>query len=375
MTRVIKYSLSIIDYDGNLVRKFDNTQIASLQFDRLRNEVSTFAAVFAENVDWVKANLVLPLALDYFIEIERYNAASAAMVVEGTYFLRSYNEYRDPQGVLFIGIGGYSLEHLLMRRIIDPVDDSRGAGGFVTDAGVSSTIINSLVTEHLGSNADTNRQIPNFTQSSDGTGLNAGGRWAYNNLFEVVQNLATKGLIEFRITRSSANNLLFEVGTLGNDKTLTSEYPEGDYILMDENRGNLIEPNLLLDYMDQMNYIYARGSGNADNETILKLQSNHITASPYNRIEFSTSIGRDDGSNALYLQTGAVSALAENQEKIEFTFPIQADNKGMMYRTDWDLMDIITVQWGSYQDDLRIVGVELRVEQDSDEIAVTAEVV
>lgn len=369
---LLKYALHIYNYEGELIKVFTSQEFIELKYDRVLNDVSTFACIFAGNeADWLTTNLMLPTALDYFIEIYRLSADGLTRVKEETYLLRLANPFESESGRYF-AIGGVSLNHLLLRRIIDPQDDSRASGGYVTDANVSSTLIANLVKEHLGSNASISRQIPNFSIVSDGTGLTAGGRWRYDSLLTVVQDIATKGGVDFIISRSTANNIVFTVGTLSTDRTITTNYPNGDYTLMKRERGNLVNPSLVLDYQDQKNYIYALGNKNEDNQTVLKLQGTGVSYSPYNRIEFSTTVRKDDGSDSLYLLTGAVAAIADNLPKIELTFPVQ-NMQGVQYKVDWDIGDLISVQWGDYQDDLKVTSIEVNVKNDDDTLSIGIE--
>ena len=368
----MKYELRILDYEGELLKVYSSQEWVSLKYDRVVNEIGAFACVFAgQEVAWLTENLMLPTALDYFVEIWRKNSLTGVREIEDTYFLRMVNPFEDESGSWFV-IGGLSLNHLLLRRVIDPNDDSRAVGGFITEAGVSSTLIHDLVKEHLGDNASAPRAVPNFTQESDGTGLDAGGRWRYDSLLEVLQDLAVKGQVQFRITRTDGNNLLFSVGSLSTDRTTTANYPGGDYLSLNREVGNLVDPSLVLDYQEQLNYIYARGEGNVDNETILALQGDGVTHSPYNRIEFSKGIGRENGDNALSLLTSAVAELQDNQPLIELTFPVN-EVAGFRYKQNWNLGDLVTVSWASHEDDLRISAIEVDVQDDEDTINITVE--
>jgi hypothetical protein len=368
----LKYLMQIRNYEGELIKEFSSQEWLSLKYDRVLNDVSTFACVFPQKeVDWLTDNLLLPNALDYFIDIYRLNEVTGNREIEETYFLRLANPYEDETGRYF-ALGGLSLNHLLLRRIIDVEDDSRAAGGFVTDAGAASNVIKDLIIEHLGSNAATLRQIPNLSVTSDSSGLTAGGRWRYDSLFDVVQELATKGGIQFRAERVLANSIEFTVGTLVTDRTVTMNYPSGVYTLMKRERGNLLNPSLILDYQEQQNYIYALGSKDGDNQTVLKMSGTGVTYSPYNRIEFTQTVRKDDGSNSLYLLTGAVAGLAANLPSIELSFPVE-NIIGMQYKTDWDIGDYISVEWSNYEDDLQVKSIEVQVEEDQDTMAISVE--
>lgn len=370
---MITYEMRIFDYEGDLVKIFTNEDFISLRYDIILNDVGTFACVFdSKHNDWLTTYLMVPEQLDYFIEIYRYFEKLGGRVKEDTYFLRTTNPFEDANGNKFFAIGGHSLNHLLQRRCIDPRSDSRGAGGFVTDAGTASDVIANLVKEHLGENASTARRFPNFTTHSDHSGYPAGGRWRYDKVLKAVQTLATKGLVQFKITRTSANNLRFNVGTLATDRSVTANYPNGEYTLIDRRRGNLTEPNLMIDYLDQENFVYALGDGDKDNQNVLEVLGDGVTFSPFNRIEFSSSIKRDDASNSLYMLTGAVEALSKKKAAIEMEFPI-LEYAGFRYRTDFDIGDTVTVKWNNYEEDLTVVSIEVSVAGDDDTLSIRVE--
>ena len=371
---LVKYIVKILNHAGRTLQVLTDRSIVSLEYSRELNGVGTFSlALVAEQADWVWSNMPLPTGLDYFIEIYRLNPSTNEYDKDETFLTRLVNPYTTEDNTFFTVIGGFSLNRLLMYRLLVPKEDPFGIGGYITDAGKSVDVIKRLVEVHLGNLASPDRILPSLSVYSDNTGGRAGGRWRFDNLLEVCAELANAGNVQFNIEHIGSGQLLMNVGTLGKDKTSTTNFPGAPYTLFSRLRGNLLEPSLILDYKEEKNVVYTRGSGNEENEVVIIQESNRSDNSPYNRIEFEQTASRDDESDSpTILLTQAKDALIENAPKLEFTFPVQ-DLPGTLYKVDYDLGDKVSAIWGDFRNDLIISKANISIAEGVERLSVSVE--
>ena len=369
------YEINILDYQGRQVYQFTNLGLQMMQYDRLYNDIGSFSCVLVkEQAEWAMQNLLLPTGLDYMAEIYRLNPKTQVREKEDTFFIRLANPYyAEDFGVFFMVIGGPSLDHLLTRRAIVPDEDPIAAGGYVTDAGDANRVISRLVEAHLGGLASDGRRLDNLEIRRVGEGDESGYRSRFDGLLDTIQKQATAGRVQFKIRHEGRGRLRLVVGQLSRDLTLDANYPGGEFTLLRRERGNLTKPSLILDYQEQKTVVYVRGKGNDDNETVLQQHAERDDISPYNRIEFVVSGGRDDDEQgSTYLLTEGKNALKEAHPKIEFTFPVE-DLPGFEYRVDYDIGDLVTADWEPFKSDLRVTGMQAQIRDDSETLKITVE--
>lgn len=365
----IKYDIRFYDHSGKQLTRFDVRSISNLKFDVRANDISAFSAGFrGAAAEWIETNLSLPRALDYFVEIYRLHPITLERERVKTFLLRYLNVY-FLNDVLYAVIGGVSLEHLLSRRLIDPSADSRGAGGYVTEAGESSRVIAGLVERHCGALADVSRRYPHFSVTQLGIGESSGGRWQYDDLLKVVKSLANKGRVQFDVVRTDGANLLFRVGKLGVDRRYYDWRLNVPYVLLKRERGSLRSPSLTHDYQKEKNVVFVRGSGDDENEILFKRARSRSDVSPYNLIEYEYSAERDDDSSSLRLLTDAVDSLEENKPQRTLNFEVSGDS----HRRDWDLHDFVSVAWRGVRDSYQIKGLDFTVTGQKETISVNIE--
>ena len=379
MNNLLKYDVRILDYSGRHIYSFDSRNAVSIEYERKYNDIGSFSvALIDKQAEWATKNLLLPTGLDYFAEIYRLNPRTKIREKEGTYFVRLVNPYYPDSKSLYVIVGGHSLEHLLLRRLIIPsVGDVRydpyASAGYITDAGQSSRVISRLVDVHLGEQAIDERRIPNLTVIDGRGGGQVGGRWRFDSLFEEVKKMADAEQVQFSIDRITGNELVCSVGKTFKDLTVDTNYPGSPMTLLKRSRGTLYEPSITLDHQEEKNRVYVRGSGNEENQTVIVEDYTRLDTSPYNLIEFTHSPNRDEEDSPTILLTEARDSLYENRPNIEITFPMK-DVPGAQYKTDFDLGDIVTISEGILTRDVRVTGVSVSVEQGSDEVSIITNV-
>jgi hypothetical protein len=294
---------------------------------------------------------------------------------EETYLCRLTHHFRDGDEEKLI-IGGFSLNHLLTRRIVDPADDPLAAGGYSTKAGPADDILVAYAREQCADLCATvARQFPNFSvAASSSTGDSVGRRLRYDTLLKVFQdvcNQTSTNLMDFQIVRLYGNTLRLIVAPIGTDKTRTRNYPFAPFVELNPQRGNLNDPSLLFDRKQEQNYVYALAQGPGESRIVTRVTGDGTFDSPYNRIEFTTDIRNAERGAASTVLTSARAALFDKQPKKEFSFKPQGTEPGAVYRVDWDVGDVVTCTFDADSFDLRITAVEINLSPDNEEISVT----
>lgn len=116
-----------------------------------------------------------------------------------------------------------------------------------------------------------------------------------------------------------------------------------DAIVFSTEGGNLIDPELEIDYRDVINYVYAHGKGSNEDETIEQAwDADSINQSIWGRIEggIDGSNQDDDGS----LVSTANSKLQDSKAKIRFRAGIM-DTEATQFGRDWDIGYIVRAQY------------------------------
>lgn len=361
------YQINVIsNATGAVVTVLDMLSIYDLQYSRKLNDVGTLVAVLPSNAD----NYAL-FDWDTFIELYRTSPITGNLALEETYLVRSKHRFREGNEERLV-IGAMSLNHLLMRRIINPADDPDAVDGYSVKAGAGDIVIADYVLEQAGASASLARQIPNLTitpANGAGTAVNISAR--YNNLFNKVQDIAFQSGVDFIIQRTSGLNLLFTVAKFGHDYTMSSNYPFAPWVGLNPARGNMQAPSLNIDRGNENNYVYTLGQGQGSQRRVYEAASSSVVLSPYNRCEFAKDARNVAQTNTDGLASSAFQALADERVPVEFEFTPTGIEPGAIYRLNWDLGDTVTAIWEDFNRDLRMLGVEIHLANGDEEINVT----
>lgn len=347
--------------DGSVRVVLDGSAFDDCKYSRVLNDVGVFAMTLPSDPDWTGI-----FTLDALIDVERTNPATGFLQLEETYLTRLTHRFRSGNEERFV-VGGFSLNHLLARRIIDPTDDPLAAGGYSTKAGPADDVLVEYAEDQCVNSGI--RAFPNFSVApSSSLGSPAGRRLRYENLLEVFQEVADQSNIDFVIVRLTTNTLRLNVLPIGTDRTRTRNYPFAPFVELNPLRGNLSDPSLLFDRKNEQNYVYALAQGPGENRIVTEVQGEGINDSPYNRIEFTTDIRQAERGDSTTVGTQARAALYEKQARKEFTFKPTGQEPGNTYRIDWDIGDSLTCVWDDNFVDLRVREVEITLDSGGETI-------
>lgn len=354
---------------GAVVAFYDQTSWYELRYSRMLNAVGMCVFTVESRDDWLTI-----FALDNFVEVQRTNPTTGVFEVEDTYLIRTRHTYIDG-GVRKITIGAVSLNHLLLRRLVDPADDPLQAGGYSTKAGFADAIMAEYAYEQAGAGASVGRPFPNLTvQGVLNVGNTVGARLRFDNLLDVFKDLSVRGEVDFLISRSSLANMVLLIRQFGVDRTQTSNEGSGPFVRLDYRRGNMENPSLRLDRQSEANYVYLQGQGQGSTRELLEREGQGIADSPYNRIEFSADARNADKGDVSALLASADAELFKRQQVIEFDYTAIQGASGATYKVDFDVADYITIAFDDYRQDVRVIGIELTVNESGESITTFTEI-
>lgn len=366
MTGLPDYQIAVISCrTGETLRIFGMLEFYSLRYKRALNAVGVCVAVLP-----YAAELEALFAWDNFIEVYRTHPVTQLLVLEETYLVRSRQRFRSDNEERLV-VGGVSLNQLLMRRLVDPADDPAATAGYSIKTGAADTVMRAFAREQAADLASAARRFPGLTVSNvSGVGLPVTKSARYVNLFTVINDLSQSGGMDFQISRGTGAALVMNIERIGSVLTVAN-YPGGVWVGINPNRGNLSDPSLSIDRTEEHNYVYALGQGQGANRQLVNVASADATLTPFNRCEFVKDARNVPQTDVAGLTSAAYEAIADEKVVTEFTFQPTGVEAGSIYRKNWDVGDSITAQWGDFEQDLRITGIEINLDDNGEELSVT----
>lgn len=355
------FDIKIINQNnGELILYIPPQQVSAMKMTKVINEISNLVITFPFN-----QTIWDSFSLDRLVEVSTINYETNLLEKEETFLLRKQELYYE-ESIQQIAFSCVGLNHLLKRRVVKPTDDDiANAGGWVTRSGLAGIVFEEFVNEQIINPDDVNREFPNISFNKISNGNTIGIRTRYKNLFEVFDEMRINGQVDFRIVRDSLENLIIEVGVLGDDLSYTTNFPSSlPYLLFSPNIGNTINPFFDNDFIDQENLVFVLGEGEGSNQKILELNGVGLADSIFNRIETIVESRKGERSlgsaNQQSLLTG-LKKLNESRVKRNFKFGIFENRLGFRYRVDWDIGDIVTFYWQGEMFDFQIKGTTLTI--------------
>ena len=231
--------------------------------------------------------------------------------------------------------------------------------------------------------------LPNFHIQSDGRrGSEWSGSRAFENLLDTIQAIGEYTGVDFDVSRSASPGFIFQTYNLlkGADRTIvgldsaTGENAAGNKpVTLSVNLGNLQNATYKKDRLDEANVCVVLGDGEGATRAVLYRKNDSAAQdSLYNRVEVArpsqvASIPGLSEEAAAELKTFSMQqtgdeVLNELQAKEDFTFkPMQQPST--LYGQHYFLGDRVTLQFRDFTVHKRIVGVQIRVERDRENIS------
>lgn len=293
------------------------------------------------------------------------------------YFIdRITRSYASPESYLYT-IEGVDSIGLLDRRLVAYLRDTDYADKTIENLndGPADDLMKAYVRENFGPDAlDSNRNISSLIWSvagDRGLGTNTERRASFRSVLSTLSDLARgnapdgKDLI-FDFLADQSRKLLFDVwiDAQGTDRTLLSPAP----VVFTPESGSLIDPKLVLDYSDSVNYVYVGGFGDGAGRLVREVSNTvDVNASPWARREYFED--QRDYDVASVLDAAGESVLAQYGPKVR----VEArgnDVPGTVFGTDYYYGDRVSVVMGDYQVDAVVRSFRLSVQEGSDQLDV-----
>jgi len=360
-----QYQVMVIDpVQGNVTGAFAGPDFYELRYNRALDDVGSIAFTVPSTAQNRAA-----FSLDCFLEVYRTDSSNPGVLqLEDTYLARLFQRFREGNEEKYL-VGGYSLNHLLKRRVVDPAADGSATDGYSRKNGPADLIIHDYVNQQMGATAPITRQFPNFSVGSVlsiGVPISAALRYQY--LYDAVFAISVPGQVDFIINRNGGANTIMQIQQIGVDRTATTNYPIAPWMGFVPMRGNLQDPNFVIDRQNERTIVFVLGQGQGLTRAVSTITAKGYLDSPFNRWEMTLDQNAILKTDTLGLGATGVGALYQYAPKKNFVCKINGDEGGNTYREDWDLGDTVTAIWDELQSDLRIWGVSIAVNSQGEQI-------
>lgn len=358
-----EYELRLSDQFGQRLP----VKLEPLRFRWVRrvNGTGAFEAVFSQDNfprSWWR--------LDRRLEVWRQAEGSKPELV-GIYLLR-YRKRETTGGHKIVTVKGPDVVDLLERRIVAyPAASAQAA-----KSGAADDLMKAYVRENLGSLAtNAARDLSALdvqVQPNLGLGPTISTSHPWEHLLDALLEIHDLSLEEgtpvyFDLVPLSPRRVEFRtyIGRRGTDRR------KGMLFSM-ENR-NMANPQLIEDYRDEVNYIYAAGQGEEDMRTVVELlDGTRITASAFNRRE-ALADGRNYETTANLTAYGKAK-LREGRPVIEFRAEL-VQTEGSQFGVDYNLGDQVLAEYEEELFECAVAVVDVQVEGGRETISAKIEYV
>lgn len=360
------YQINIYDSLVNLLDILPVNETFSMKYEKKLNEIGTFALTVINDGKYDDI-----FSIDNIISILRADP-DGVLQIEDSFFIR-YTETVEADDGERLVLGGYSLLHLMKRRIIDPEDDSvQPNGGYATKQGTAGDVIRAYCREQMGDLASIDRQfpildipIPNYQ------GGNVVGDYRYESLYSKMRELGISGGVDFSIDIDpDAGILELNIGTIGTDRSKKTNI-NPPYVLLDPKLGNILNPRMITDAKEEITVIYALSEGTGSNRTLIKRISALATDSPFNRIEKKIDVRNSEKGNFKTVADEATKAILADDRIESIEFDISPSLYGAIYREDFFFGDVVTAQWRNRIFNIRIISIVVTVDDSGEKIEIS----
>lgn len=281
---------------------------------------------------------------------------------------------------------GVGYNDLLARSVI-----AYKAGTIRADKeGPSETVMKEYVRENCGPTIDWtvvgrlyDGGFPNFdVEPTTGAGIVWSGTRAYENLLDVLQDIASYSNIDFAVVGSSAAHFLFKTYTrqMGADRTLTglsattglNMYGYSPVVFSDLH-GNVANLTYTKDSTSERNVIIVLGPGEGSTRQVLtRSRPTAIDDSPWNRLEASRPVQVPQSAlpdTVTYnMQVFGDEMLEELKAKEEIEFdPLPQEST--LYGVNYGLGDRVTAQYDGLSISKKIIKASTRVQDDRESVS------
>ena len=239
-------------------------------------------------------------------------------------------------------------------------------------SGPCETVAKAYVDENIGPGAtspprDSAGVMPGLSIEADAaTGATWSGPRANKNLLDTLIELADYAPADFMVVGTGA--ALFEfrwkAGQWGQDKTRgnVGGLPP---VVFSPLLNNVRNVRYLHDRTSETNVCYVLGQGSGDQRRVVTRTSGAETDSPWARRAVARDARNTYSTDAL--SDNGDEVLDENRAKVEMQCTVK-QSEAVRFGRDWDLGDLVTVEYRTFSVTQKIIGVRVTVGSDGDEV-------
>ena len=315
--------------------------------------------------------------LDYWIEFWRADPAAALDWYRDFIVLHRWDQFiQAGQGEITYEMRGRGLNDLLQA---EPIRWYKGSPQ-AAKAGACETVAKEYVDENIGPGATViagRDRAGNFqgltVEVTAGTGAAWGGDRSNENLLDVLAELAEFAPGDFSLEPASfhpdaiAMEFRWRENQWGLDKTWGNGVRPA--IVFSPANGNVEGINMMYSRLDDVNVCDVGGPGKGPARIYISRTSGTDSDSPWARRAVFRAERSGQVSSTGELEDAGDKVLEKQQAKRELSFNAR-QTTATRYGRDWDVGDLVTVQFMGRSYDQKIVGVTIGLGEDGESIRV-----
>lgn len=173
--------------------------------------------------------------------------------------------------------------------------------------------------------------------------LHSGGSGVLPSIAEIAREKSGLEVFFDVVPRVTGNGIAFQfVTNIGQPARDVS-----DDVVFSRSRGNLQDPTLVIDYLEEVNASYVAGIGQNDKRKVTQgYDVARVGASRYNRCE---DVKQDNNLDSFELRRDAARGVLEKGLPRVIFSGIPLDTKGARFGTDWDYGYRVSAEYRSYE--------------------------
>lgn len=354
---------------GNQIDMVDNRRIVKLQYQRKLNDVSNFSlTMFATDRMLNAGSLNTPILNTTNIIMDIYRRIDVNFEYEDSFLVKSVTLI-EQNNTDFLILAGVHVLDFLAQTLVIPEDDPGNANGYITYSGQADAAMAQVVQYQCVSptvNMDRTRSYISLS-ALDNTGLPVFERVQQEPVLGVLQRMTVQGVCDFTLTHQSGLDWRFYPHIVGNDFTRSSNYPGGPMKIFAPQRRNIKNTELTINRFPEKNVVYVATQGIEEDRFIGSVTSGFENL-PLNRREtiIDNRNIEEDSSLATAISTAGQAEIRDKQPVIEFKFDVDTNAPGGRYQLDWVLGDKVTATYLGYEQNLRIIGVDIQIQNNEE---------
>ncbi len=364
------YELRIKDTTGTDIARI--VDYRRLDYTHRVNAPDSHAIIFDGNATFIPS-----IDIDYQVEVLRRLNPTIPFYLEYEGFHRTQLRQTTGKGQSLFTSFGVGYAHLLKRRGIWYPSGSAQA----EKTGFGETVMKNFVDENAGPSATF---PPRLLASGVTSGLTlqptggAGASWtggrAYQNLLQVLQEIADVSAVDFQVVGVGAALFEFQAQAtpIGDDRSVGNGAGNAP-VTFSLDFANMAIPVLSFSRTAEASAVIVMGQGIGSDRTVVQ-RTNTITIddSPWNRIEVSRGAVNESATAGLNAVGDNLLELLRPNESFTFQ-PIQQES--YQYGRDYFVGDLVTTRYQAVERNVQITLVNIVVENGKESIRIGTRVV